>query len=44
MKSRWSADKTLEWEPLRPDRVLEVSFDHLQGQRFRSKMDTKRNP
>ena len=35
MKSRWSADKTLEWEPLRPERVLEVSFDHLQGQRFR---------
>ena len=35
MKSRWSADKTFEWEPLRPERVLEVSFDHLQGQRFR---------
>lgn len=35
MKSRWSADKTLEWEPLRPERVLEVSFDHMQGRRFR---------
>jgi len=35
MKSRWSADKTLEWEPLRPERVLEVTFDHLQGSRFR---------
>lgn len=35
VKSRWSADKTLEWEPLRPERVLEVSFDHMQGSRFR---------
>ncbi len=33
--SRWSRDKTLEWEPLRPERVLEVSFDHMQGSRFR---------
>jgi ATP-dependent DNA ligase len=33
--SRWSRDKTLEWEPLRPVRVLEVSFDHMQGRRFR---------
>jgi len=33
--SRWSRDKTLEWEPLRPERVLEVSFDHMQGRRFR---------
>jgi len=35
VKSRWSADKTLEWEPLRAERVLEVSFDHMQGSRFR---------
>jgi ATP-dependent DNA ligase len=35
VKSRWSADKTLEWEPLRPERVLEVAFDHMQGTRFR---------
>jgi ATP-dependent DNA ligase len=35
VKSRWSRDKTLEWEPLRPERVLEVSFDHMQGTRFR---------
>lgn len=34
-KSRWSREKTLEWEPLRPERVLEVSFDHMQGTRFR---------
>ncbi len=35
VKSRWSRDKTLEWEPLRPERVLEVCFDHMQGTRFR---------
>jgi ATP-dependent DNA ligase len=35
VKSRWSRDKTLDWEPLRPERVLEVSFDHMQGSRFR---------
>ena len=35
VKSRWSRDKTLEWEPLRPERALEVSFDHMQGTRFR---------
>ncbi len=35
VKSRWSRDKTLSWEPLRPERVLEVSFDHMQGTRFR---------
>jgi ATP-dependent DNA ligase len=34
-KSRWSRGKTLEWEPIRPERVLEVSFDHMQGRRFR---------
>jgi ATP-dependent DNA ligase len=33
--SRWNRDKTLEWEPLRPERVLEVAFDHMQGSRFR---------
>jgi ATP-dependent DNA ligase len=35
MKSRWNADKSLEWEALRPQRALEVSFDHMQGRRFR---------
>ncbi|MFN7972981.1 MAG: ATP-dependent DNA ligase [Acidobacteriota bacterium] len=35
MKSRWNAGKTLEWEPLRPETVVEVSFDHMQGRRFR---------
>ena len=33
--SRWNSDKSLEWEPLRPERVLEVTFDHMQGDRFR---------
>ncbi len=34
-KSRWSAGKDLSWEPLRPERVCEVRYDHLQGDRFR---------
>jgi ATP-dependent DNA ligase len=33
--SRWSASKDLSWEPLRPERVCEVKYDHLQGNRFR---------
>jgi ATP-dependent DNA ligase len=34
-QSRWSAGKDLSWEPLRIARVCEVSYDHLQGNRFR---------
>jgi ATP-dependent DNA ligase len=34
-KSRWSGKKDLGWEPLRPERVCEVKYDHLQGRRFR---------
>jgi ATP-dependent DNA ligase len=34
-QSRWSAGKDLSWEPLRPERVVEVRYDHLQGKRFR---------
>ncbi|MHB1124871.1 MAG: ATP-dependent DNA ligase [Ramlibacter sp.] len=34
-QSRWSAGKDLSWEPLRPERVAEVRYDHLQGNRFR---------
>ncbi len=34
-QSRWSAGKDLSWEPLRPERVVEVRYDHLQGDRFR---------
>jgi ATP-dependent DNA ligase len=33
--SRWSAGKDLSWEPLRLERVCEVKYDHLQGERFR---------
>jgi ATP-dependent DNA ligase len=33
--SRWSAGKDLSWEPLRPERVCEVKYDHMQGDRFR---------
>jgi ATP-dependent DNA ligase len=33
--SRWSAGKDLSWEPLKPERVCEVKYDHLQGDRFR---------
>jgi ATP-dependent DNA ligase len=34
-QSRWSAGKDLAWEPLRIERVCEVKYDHLQGDRFR---------
>ena len=34
-KSRWSQGKDLSWEPLRPELVLEVAYDHMQGGRFR---------
>jgi ATP-dependent DNA ligase len=33
--SRWNRGKDLSWEPLRPERVCEVSYDHMQGARFR---------
>jgi ATP-dependent DNA ligase len=35
MQSRWSAGKDLSWEALRVERVCEVKYDHLQGDRFR---------
>jgi len=34
-QSRWSGGKDLSWEPLRIERVCEVKYDHLQGDRFR---------
>ena len=34
-QSRWSAGKDLSWQPLRIERVCEVKYDHLQGDRFR---------
>jgi len=33
--SRWSAGKDLSWEPLQIERVCEVKYDHMQGDRFR---------
>jgi ATP-dependent DNA ligase len=33
--SRWNRGKDLSWVPLRIERVCEVSYDHLQGDRFR---------
>ena len=33
--SRWNRGKDLSWEPLRIERVCEVGYDHLQGDRFR---------
>ena len=34
-QSRWSHGKDLSWEPLRPELVVEVAYDHMQGDRFR---------
>jgi ATP-dependent DNA ligase len=34
-QSRWNAKKDLSWEPLRPVRVVEVRYDHMEGTRFR---------
>lgn len=33
--SRWSGKKDLSWVPLRPERVCEVAYDHMEGDRFR---------
>jgi ATP-dependent DNA ligase len=33
--SRWSTGRSGEWEPLRPELVVEVRFDHVTGDRFR---------
>ena len=34
-QSRWSSGKDMSWEPLRPQLVVEVAYDHMQGSRFR---------
>lgn len=34
-QSRWSAGKDLSWELLRPELVVEVAYEHMQGDRFR---------
>jgi ATP-dependent DNA ligase len=33
--SRWSTERTGEWEPLAPKLVVEVRYDHVTGDRFR---------
>jgi ATP-dependent DNA ligase len=40
--SRWNRGKDLSWEPLRPERVVEVAYDHMQGTRFRHAAHFKR--
>jgi ATP-dependent DNA ligase len=34
-QSRWSQGKDLSWDPLRPELVIEVAYEHMQGARFR---------
>ena len=34
-QSRWSVGRDTTWQELRPERVCEVKYDHLQGDRFR---------
>jgi ATP-dependent DNA ligase len=40
--SRWNRGKDLSWEPVRAERVCEVAYDHLQGDRFRHATTFKR--
>jgi ATP-dependent DNA ligase len=41
-QSRWSAGKDLSFTALRPERVLEVGYDHMEGRRFRHTAQFKR--
>lgn len=41
-QSRWSSGKDLSFTPLRPERVLEVGYDHMEGSRFRHTAQFKR--
>lgn len=34
-QSRWSSGKDLSWEPIRPELVVQVAYDHMQSGRFR---------
>ena len=40
--SRWNRDKDLSFEPLRPELVVEVAYDHMQNTRFRHTAHFKR--
>jgi len=33
--SRWSTERSAQWQPLKPELVVEVSFDHVTAKRFR---------
>jgi ATP-dependent DNA ligase len=33
--SRWSTKRSMEWEPLKTELVVEISYDHFTGDRFR---------
>ena len=33
--SRWSTERSADWQPLRPELVVEVRYDHITGDRFR---------
>lgn len=33
--SRWSTDRSADWQPLRPELIAEVRYDHVTGDRFR---------
>ncbi len=41
-QSRWSQGKDLSFTPLRPERVMEVGYDHMEGRRFRHTAHFKR--
>lgn len=41
-QSRWSQGKDMSWEPLRPELVVEVGYDHMEGTRFRHVAQFKR--
>jgi len=41
-RSRWSQGKDLSFVPLRPERVIEVGYDHMEGNRFRHTAQFKR--
>ena len=40
--SRWNAKKDLSWVPLRPELVVEVAYDHMEGTRFRHTAQLRR--
>jgi ATP-dependent DNA ligase len=41
--SRWTGKKDLSWEPLRPEWVIEVGYDAMEGERFRHTAQFKRS-